>query len=352
MKFKNLQKLLLLVVLLVFTNAIVLGGPRSKYGLSAAPELLIPVGSIGTSLSGSDLANVTGVEALYWNPAGMSNLSGKSGEVLFSHQKYIADININYFAGAYNIGSLGTIGLSVKALGFGDIEITTVDNPDGTGETYSPTYITAGLSFARAMTDRILFGATFKVISEKITNETASGMAVDLGLQYVVGKTGLKFGVALKNLGPSMKFDGTDLEQYYQPAGSPSGAQNQPRRITLNDFELPTSLSLALSYDLLAGKNNTFTFNGTFQNNSFAPDDYVLGLEYNFKKIFFLRGAYNMDQNFWQSSTRSDMLFGPTFGAGLRYDFGSFNVSFDYAYRVVKQSALASNQFFSLNMGF
>ena len=98
MKFKNLQKLLGLFLILVLVNSVVFAGPRSKYGLSAAPELLIPVGSIGTSLSGSDLANVSGVEALYWNPSGLANLSGKSGEALFSHQKYIADINVNYFA--------------------------------------------------------------------------------------------------------------------------------------------------------------------------------------------------------------------------------------------------------------
>lgn len=355
MKFKNLQKLLGLFLILVLVNSVVFAGPRSKYGLSAAPELLIPVGSIGTSLSGSDLANVSGVEALYWNPSGLANLSGKSGEALFSHQKYIADINVNYFAGAYSLGSLGTVGLSVKALGFGDIEITTVDNPDGTGQTYSPTYITAGLSYARAMTDRIMFGATFKVITEQITNESATGLAVDLGLQYLVGNTGLKFGVALKNLGPSMRFDGTDLEQYYQPVGTPSGSQNQPRRVTLNDFELPTSLSMAISYDLLAGKNNTFTFNGTFQNNSYSPDDYAVGLEYNFKKIVYLRAAYNLDQEFWVKPIgikSTDRLFGPSAGIGLRYAFGSFNVSFDYAYRYVTQSALASNQFFTLNLGF
>ena len=355
MKFKNLHKLLGLFLILVFVNSVVFAGPRSKYGLAAAPELLIPVGSIGTSLSGSDLANVSGVEAIYWNPAGLGSISNKNGEALFSHQKYIADINVNYVAGAYKLGSLGTFGLSVKALGFGDIPITTVDAPDGTGQTYSPTYLTAGVSYARSMTDRILFGATFKVITESITNESASGIAVDLGLQYLVGTTGLKFGVALKNIGPSMKFDGSDLESFYQPPGTPIGTKNQPRRVTLADFELPTSLSLALSYDLKVGKNNNVAFNGTFQNNSYSPDDYAVGVEYNFKKIVYLRAAYNLDQEFWVKPVgikSQDRLFGPTAGIGLKYDFGNLNVSFDYAYRYVTQSALSANQFFTLNLGF
>src|SRR2546422_3191263 len=98
MKLNYLLKIFWILFIFVFTANLIFAGPRSKYGLSAAPELLIPVGSIGTALSGSNLANVTGVEALYWNPAGLSMITGKSGEVMFSHQKYIADININYAA--------------------------------------------------------------------------------------------------------------------------------------------------------------------------------------------------------------------------------------------------------------
>jgi hypothetical protein len=352
MKNNFIHKLFIVAIISVFCIN-VFSGPRSKRGLSAAPELLIPVGSIGTSLSGSNLANVTGVEAIYWNPSGLATVNSNTGEVMFSHQKYIADIDVNYFAGAYKFGSIGNIGVSVKALGFGDIEVTTVDAPEGTGETFSPTYITLGLSYARAMTDRILFGTNVKMISEQITNENATGFAFDFGLQYIVGKSGLKFGVALKNLGPSMKFDGPDLEGFYQPEGTPGGTRNEPRRVTLGDFELPTSLSLGLSYDLGVGKNNGVTFSALFQNNSYSPDDYSLGLEYNFKKIFYLRGAYNFDQDFFESTeARDDRLFGPTFGAGVKYTFGTVNVAFDYAYRYVSQSALSQNQFFTLSLGF
>lgn len=353
MNYKLIQKLSLVLVLIVVSVLTTFAGPRNKKGLSAAPELLIPVGSIGTSLGGSNLANVSGVDALYWNPSGLATMTSKTGEVMFSHQKYLAGIDINYVAGAYKLGSLGNIGLSLKSLGFGDIDVTTADAPDGTGETFSPIYITLGVSFARAMTDRILFGVTTKVIYEKIVNETATGLAFDFGLQYTVGVTGMKFGVTLKNFGPSMRFDGNDLENYYQPPGTPSGSLNEPRRIYLADFELPTSLSLALSYDLNLGRTSAVTFNGTFQNNSFSPDDYVVGLEYNFKKLVYLRGAYNFDQDFFETKeSREDRLFGPSFGAGVKYNFGGLNVAFDYAFRLVSKSALSQNHFFTLSLGF
>lgn len=342
------MKKIVLYILIVFSiiSTALIAGPKNKYGLSTARELLIPVGSVSTSLGGSNLATTSGLDALYWNPSGLANLSSKTGSVLFSNQIYIADINVNYFAGAYKLPNVGTFGVSINSLNFGDIEVTTVNNPDGTGETYSPTFLTAGLSYARNMTDRIAFGTTVKLLYEKISRETATGFAFDFGLQYNVIGSGLQFGVALKNLGPSMTFSGPDLEQFFQPPGTPSGSSNEPRSITLADFELPTALSLGLSYDFRLDKKNNLMAHGTFQNNSFSSDDYNLGLEYNYNKMVFLRGGYQFG-----SEKVDDRVFtGPSFGAGLKYNAAAFNVAFDYAYRVTDK--FDANQYFTISLGF
>ncbi|HLT24516.1 MAG TPA: hypothetical protein VK004_05275, partial [Ignavibacteria bacterium] len=65
-------KSILIVIMVILTGATAFAGPRTKFGTMAAPELLIPVGSVGTSLQGSNLASVTGIDAMYWNPAGLS----------------------------------------------------------------------------------------------------------------------------------------------------------------------------------------------------------------------------------------------------------------------------------------
>ncbi|MDQ3022211.1 MAG: PorV/PorQ family protein [Bacteroidota bacterium] len=345
MKIKNIN-ILIIIVLFSFVGNI-FGGPKNKYGLSAARELLIPVGSVSTALGGANLASVNGVDALYWNPSGLSILSGKTGEVLFSNQIYIADINIVYFAGAYKIPNFGSLALSVNALNFGDIPVTTVTNPEGTGETFSPTYLTTGVSYARAMTDRISFGTTVKVIYEKISRESSTGIAFDFGLNYDVIGSGLRFGVALRNIGPSMSFSGPDLEQFFQPPETPAGTQPEPRAIELADFELPTSLSLGLSYDLRLDQKNNLIGHGTFQNNSFSTDDYNLGLEYNFNKIVYLRGGYQITDDTGDNNT----FTGVTFGAGFKYSASnSFNIGFDYAYRLANR--FEDNQFFTINLGF
>lgn len=342
-----MKKIVFYILLMIFLiNTSLFAGPKNKYGLSTARELLIPVGSVSTSLGGSNLATTSGLDALYWNPSGLASLNSKAGAVMFSNQIYIADINVNYFAGAYKLPNVGTFGVSVNSLDFGDIEVTTANNPEGTGETYSPTFLTAGLSYARNMTDRIAFGTTVKLLYEKISRETATGFAFDFGLQYNVIGSGLQFGVALKNLGPSMTFTGPDLEQFFQPPGTPSGSSNEPRSITLADFELPTALSLGLSYDFRLDKKNNLMAHGTFQNNSFSSDDYNLGLEYNYNKMVFLRGGYQFG-----SEKIDDRIFtGPSFGAGLKYNAAAFNVGFDYAYRVTDK--FDANQYFTISLGF
>ncbi len=336
------------VIILLFSSvAGVFAGPKNKYGLSAATELLIPVGSKATALAGSNMATVTGLEAIYWNPSGLSTLSGKTGEAMFSNQIYIADIGVNYFAGAYQMPNVGTFALSLKALSFGDIEITTVGSPNGTGETYSPTFLITGLSYARDMTDRISFGTTAKIIYNKITAETATGLAFDFGLNYKVTGSGLSFGVALMNLGPSMTFTGQDLEQFYQPSGTISGTPSEPRMTELADFELPTALSLGLSYDFRLDKTNSLLVHGTFQNNSFSTDDYNLGLEYSYNKLVYLRAGYQITDDPYDQR----VFTGGSFGAGFNYNASaSFNIGFDYAYRVTEN--FDANQYFTILMGF
>ena len=115
MKLKYI-KLILVVILLILTYESGNTGPRGRLGTSAAPELLIPVGSVGTSLQGSNIASVSGIDAMFWNPAGLSQISTNTGEVIFSHMNYIADINMQYVAGVVKVGNLGVIGASIRSL--------------------------------------------------------------------------------------------------------------------------------------------------------------------------------------------------------------------------------------------
>jgi hypothetical protein len=346
MKFYIKLIIILVAISLAYQNGY--SGPRKKYGTLAAPELLIPIGSSGTSLGGSNLATVTGIDAMYWNPAGLSQINTTSGEVMFSSMNYIADINMNYFAGIVKVGGLGSIGGSIRALSFGDEIVTTELAPEGTGATFSPTYIVGTLSFARAMTDKIHFGTNVKLISEQIAEVSATGFAFDFGLQYVAGVTGIRFGIALKNLGSSLKFDGPGLDRTFTENGTTT-----VRRVTLQEFDLPTNLEIGLGYSATFSKNNNVILSTTFQNSSYSSDEYKFGLEYNYNQMLFLRGAFTVYPDNSDIDDTNKSLFGPAFGAGLKYPFGSLTLGFDYAYRVINETGFNStNQYFTLNVGF
>ncbi|MGH7449873.1 MAG: hypothetical protein ACRENG_00855, partial [bacterium] len=88
---------------------------ESRTGTNAAAELLIPVGGRYIGMGGASIASVQGIEAIYWNPAGL-NRSNYSANAMFSYMRHISDINVNFVAVCANFGGLGTLGFSIKSL--------------------------------------------------------------------------------------------------------------------------------------------------------------------------------------------------------------------------------------------
>jgi hypothetical protein len=344
MNLKHIKIFLVILLVTAFVTNTGFSGPRNKLGTSAAPELLIPVGSIGTALGGANLSTITGIESMYWNPAGLSTLSTKTGEVMFSHMNYFADMKLEYLAGVAKLGNIGMLALSLKSFNIGEIQETSEIQPDGTGFTFKPQYLIGNIGFARQMTDRIRFGVNIKLISESVANVSATGYGFDFGIQYSGGNSGISFGIVLKNLGPSMTFNGSGLDRTYVVNG-----QNITSRVILQSFDLPTNLEIGVGYAPKLGKDNALNISAAFQNSSFSSDEYKFGLEYNYKSMFYVRGGLSLYAN----KETDEALYGPTFGAGLRYPVGSMILGFDYAYRIINESAFNStNQFFTLNVGF
>jgi hypothetical protein len=341
----SLIKIIMIVLAVLFVVNITQAGPRKKVGTSAAPELLIPVGSVGTSLLGSNLSYTSGVDAMYWNPAGLSSINSTNAEVMFSHVTYFADTKLEYITAGAKIGNLGVLGLGIKTLNVGEFEQTTETQPEGTGKFFNPTYITGNLTFARQMTDKIRFGTNIKVISEDLADVKATGFNFDFGIQYIGGQTGLTFGIAIKNLGPSMTFNGAGLDRQIEG----ENGQVSTQRVVLQDFDMPTSLDLGIAWGKTFNDHG-INISSSFTNNSYTSDEVKFGLEYNFRNIFYARGSYNILTN--KESGQDWSIFGPAIGAGLHYPVGTVKIGFDYAYRFMTEESLGNNHFFTINLGF
>jgi len=335
-----------LLILIFGTGEVFSQGGQDRAGTTAAPELRIPVGGRYLAMSGSPIASATGLEAIYWNPAGVF-LTDVNASAIFSHRQYIADMGMNFAAVSGNFGSFGTLALSFRSLDIGDINVTTLDQPDGTGEIINPTYFILGLTYAKQLSDRISVGATFNIIDESWANVSASGISFDMGVQYRdLFISGLSFGVVVKNLGGTMQYDGGGL--FIQAEGDDDRGTTF-YKLAAGKFELPSEVGLGISYKREIDDDNLLSFSGAFTNNNFTYDDYKLGIEYSYADILFIRAGYLFSP---QSSDETPNIFEDySLGFGLNTKgFSGFDISVDYAYVPVKY--FDANNTFSIRVNF
>jgi len=347
MNNKYLVFITLLLVLMFSIQPIFAGG--RKLGTAGAPELLIPMGARSVGMAGSNIANVINTEAIYWNPAGLSRL--ENAEATFTYMTYFADMSISYLTAGFSAGGLGKFGISLQAMNVGEIEVTTLEVPEGTGEIIKPNYLTAGISYAKLLTDRISFGLNTKLITEKIGNMSATAVGWDLGLQYR-SDVNIDFGIVLRNLGSKIKFDGTGIEYDSDIPYSNPNATTRKTKLDMASHELPTSLQIGLAYRYNLSEQHKTNFVGQFVNSSYSFDQLVGGMEYSYKDMVFLRGGYNMPffPDEYSGDSKDDYQYGLHLGAGVSLPVGTNRLRIDYAYRDME--LFDGNNYFTLGFEF
>lgn len=301
-----------------------------RAGTQGMEELLVPVTprtvALGNSLT-SGLDNMSGVEALQSNPAGILTSTGT--DAMFSRMDYVADIGVNYFGVSQRFGANG-IALSLSSWDYGDIERTSEDSPDVdpiAPQTYSPSAFAFGLTYSRQFTDRIGAGATLKALSRTIDDASSGGVAFDAGITYAVAESGLRFGVSLKNLGSELTFSGDGLRRDV-PTNGPNGPGTAAGEIDDLPAQLPSTLNFGAAYTRQFAGDVSVTGLANFRSNSYDLDQYSGGLELGYADLVYARGGFNLtaenDQDFWQ---------GWNIGAGLNLQLESTSLRVDYAYR-------------------
>jgi hypothetical protein len=320
-------------------------GRGDKSGTAGASQLLIPVGAVSIALGGAGLATSTGVEAMYWNPAGLARQENGT-DLMFSHMTYLADINVEYAGVSTRVGSLGHLGLSLKSLVVGSIPVTTEDAPDGTGETASPTFVVVGGTFSRQVSEKIFVGITTNIIYESMDRVSASGVAFSAGVQYLGlgGIEGLSLGVAVKNVGPGLKYDGSGLLRNADIGDASRGIS--PVKIQAAQAELPSTIEFGLGYTFNPSDRNTLRFSSVFQNNNYSEDEYRFGGEYLYDNLVALRAGMTVSPQ----DPGNEYIYGPSGGIGIHTVVNEVRVSVDYAYRWVRY--FSGNHVVTLSVGF
>lgn len=331
---KKIQLIIILLILVGTTN--IFAGNPDRQGEAGANELLFNPWANSAGLHSMNTSSVLGVAAMRINVAGISRGYNKSMISVSNTRLYEgSDLQFNALGLVVRMGKSGAFGVSIAALDFGDIPITTENTPEGTGGTYSPSFYHMGLGYSYTYANKISVGALVRIVGESTKDVSAIGAAIDAGVQYVSGdKENFKLGISLRNIGTPMKFGGTGLNFRGQnPEGNTSYQLTFQHRA--EGFELPSVLNMGLSYDYYLSNNMFIRGIGNFTSNAFSLDQVGGGLEFFFRDLLVLRGAYKYEIGA-QSIEENNIYSGFAGGFTINIPVSKKNknkLALDYAYR-------------------
>ena len=257
----------------------------SRMGTASSTQLQVIQGAQYLS-GGGAVANSVGMDAAFWNPAGLAG-SENSLDAIFSNRQYIADINNNFFGVSFNFLSL-KMGLNVRSFDIGDINETTVFSPDGTGQVFTPNFSVIGATGSKKLSDNTSVGVNVNYIRESFGRVYSSGVSFDLGVQYKGLLTeALDVGFVLKNFGNPMKYDGEGLGIL---ADASSGDRPEEYyKVDAASFDLPFAFDMGLSYNI-AGVDLGFTYTSNY----YATDEMKFKASYGIADFASLRVGYQL----------------------------------------------------------
>jgi hypothetical protein len=316
---------------------------NSKRGTTAAPFLSIGQGARAIGMGSAYVAITDDPTALYWNPAGITKVQGFGFVV--DHTTWIADINYNFMALTYNLGNFGTIGASFTISDVDEMNVTTVEEPDGTGEVFGVTDAVFSLAWAIDLTDNFSIGFNPKYIHQSIWRMSASAIALDLGVKYVTPFDGAILAMSITNFGPKMQLSGATTQVLYDPDPNTSGNNSSVvANIQTDTWDLPLTFRVGVGYQPLKLEDNTITVSLDALHLSDNYESVNVGAEYCYADFISLRAGYK--SLFLPDSEESFSL-----GFGLKQlVMGNIALKVDYAYQDFGR--LSSIQKFSFGITF
>ena len=227
------------------------------------------------------------------------------------------------------------IGIHLFYLDSGPIGVTTLWDPDGTGEDYRVTNYAFRLVYARLMTDRLRIGGSIKYIREEIYTMSMQSFLADIGSNFDTGIAGIMLGMSVSNFGPDVQCHGLGLE--VQVPDTISVDETLIRRT--KEFPVPLVFRLGIKKDLIGAEEGS-VHRLTTSIDAINPLDYILyfstGAEYSWRDIGFFRAGTHIGHD----------TAGLSLGGGLKWSI--FEV--DYAY--VNYGILEETHQFGISLNF
>ena len=315
----------------------------SKRGTSMAAFLKIGQGARAVSMGSAFVGIADDATSIYWNVAGIARLGHNS--LVFDHTDWIADLKYNFLAGTVSLGDYGTLGLSLTASDYGEMKVTTVDEPEGTGEVFSVNDFALSLAWAYNLTDAFTIGFNPKVVYESIWKTSGYAIGIDMGILYNTPFKGFTLGMSITNFASKMRLLGTSEIVLYDPDPSTTGNNGRiPAQYYTEYWSLPLVFTIGVSYKAFESYNNKLVIDVDAHHPSDNYESVSLGGEYTFRQMFSLRAGY-------KSLFLKDAEESFTLGAGFHQQIlGNVTLRVDYAF--LKFGRLNDVHKFSLGIDF
>lgn len=345
-----------IVILGLFVFGLTSGQTVRKY---SNEFLNIGVGAKAFGMANAVVATTSDVNSGYWNPAGLTHLTGN--QIAVMHASYFANIaNYDYIGGAMPLDDKSAIAFSVIRFGVDDILNTTqlIDDQGNIDYSRISKFSTADYAFTfsyarRLPLDGFSYGINAKVIRRIIGDFAHSwGFGFDFGIQFE--SENWHFGAMARDITTTFNTWSIDEEKYAEIQQAVEG-QNQElpedTEITLpklqvglakdfriyRDFNLKTELDLNVRFAETHDIISTSTL-------SISP---AFGFELGYIDMIYLRGGLGNFQNVTQLDGRTSLGFQPGFGIGFKYR----GIQVDYAFTDIgDQSVALYSNVFSLSL--
>jgi hypothetical protein len=197
------------------TAGTAMGGPAGFAFLE------VPAGARASALGGAFVSVARGVEAAFWNPAGLAAVKGL--QMTGAHFEMIEGLRHSQVALAGGVFG-GGISSSLRAFYTDPIE-----ERDALGNligTFGSHDLEFGLGFGAPLAKGLDFGLSSQVVRERIANSSATTYAFGAGMQWEPARLpNLRLGLSADHLGPATRYviDGIEGGDVALPAAMQGG---------------------------------------------------------------------------------------------------------------------------------
>ncbi len=298
----------------------------SKRGTTAAQFLKVSQGARATGMGSAFVAVADDASSMFWNVAGIAKQNKNS--VIFDHTQWIADLNYNFIAGTYSLGDFGTIGLSFIGSSYGEMNVTTVDEPNGTGSVFTVSDVAFSIGWAINLTQEFSIGFNPKIVRQTIWNTSGTSFAIDMGVLYDTPFDGLTIGMSITNLGNKLQLSGTSAVLLYDPDPETTGNNDRiPGEFQTGAWSLPLTFVLGFSYDVINTDMHRLIIDLDARHPNDNYESINIGGEYVFNDVLAIRGGY---KSLFLTDSQETFALGAGFKQRL---MGNVAIYIDYAYQ-------------------